>query len=475
MTSPGTTEVRLSSRILLAVVCASIFFDAMDLSITQIALPSIQSELDVSSALLPWIATAYVVVYGGCLLLGGRLSDVMGARRIFLTGLVIFGLASLACGLVSGVWQLVVCRGVQGLGAALTVPSGIALLVATFAEGAARNRAFAAFAAAASSGFTAGLVTGGAITQGLSWRWIFLIKVPLVAVAVVAAWRAAPGPAAAGRSRGYDLAGAVTVTLAGTLLMAGVSAAGAEQPEPALVGGLIAVALALTAAFVLIENRAEDPLLPIRLLRDRRLIAADLAALTVLAAPFAVSFLITLYWQAVLGRSPWQTAAVLLPGSVLSAVIGLFVAPRLLERVGLRTVFIAGLVLVALGNTGLLAVRPATATVVVIAATLVTFGLGMGLAYPAATLGGVAGASDEDRGTAAGLNNTALQLGGGLGLAVVGAVVSSRLGGDDIATLGSAQALGVFQAGVVVAGVIPVLGAVALLLLFPAGNTSRER
>src|SRR5919197_2307338 len=170
------------ARLLLAVICATIFFDALDLSITQIALPQIQAALHVPTTTLPWIATAYVVTYGGFLLLGGRAGDLLGARPVFLTGLTVFGIASLSCGLAGGSAVLIAARAVQGIGAARTVPTAITLLAPAFPEGHVRNRTFANFTATAASGFTAGLVLGGLITGGLSWRWIFLAKVQLVAI-----------------------------------------------------------------------------------------------------------------------------------------------------------------------------------------------------------------------------------------------------------------------------------------------------
>jgi MFS family permease len=203
---------------LLAVVSAAIFFDALDLSITQIALPSIQASLRVATSTLPWVATAYVVTYGGFLLLGGRASDLLGARRVFLTGLTVFGAASLVCGLAGSAVVLLLARAVQGVGAALTVPAAVAILAMTFVDERARTKAFGVFAAAAASGFSAGLVLGGLLTSGLSWRWIFLTKVPAVALTLLAALPAIPSSGPRRRRGGYDAAGGLVATGGAVLL-----------------------------------------------------------------------------------------------------------------------------------------------------------------------------------------------------------------------------------------------------------------
>jgi MFS family permease len=457
-----------AARLLLAVICASIFFDALDLSITQIALPQIQAGLHVPTSSLPWIATAYVVTYGGFLLLGGRSGDLLGARPVFLTGLTVFAIASLSCGLAGGSTVLIAARAVQGIGAALTVPTAVALLATAFSEGPARNRAFATFTAAAASGFTGGLVLGGLITTGLSWRWIFLAKVPVVALALLAAIRAVPATPvsrrretahAAGRRGDYDLAGAVTATAGAVLLIYGVTQAGNPAAESAGIAMPLAGAVVMLSAFALIERRSRKPLLPLRLLRLRTPVATDTAALTVLAAPFGVSFVVTLYLQDVLHRSPWQTALTLVPGSVLSALIGRYAAPRALNRFGLRPVYTAALLVVTAGNALLIAVDAPRATWLVVTATLVSLGLGMGLAYPAATVGGVQQVDPADHGTAAGLNNTALQVGGGLGLAAVATAVTAGLHGGTAAAVPPATSLHAVRLGALVVTLLPLAGA----------------
>jgi Na+/melibiose symporter-like transporter len=270
---------------------------------------------------------------------------------------------------------------------------------------------------------------------------------------------------------GYDIGGAVTITLGIVLLAFGITNVG--TPHPVLGRWLIPMIAAsvLIAMFVVIEWRSRAPLLPPRLVRRRSLAAANAAALTVLAAPFGVSFLVTLYLQDVLGRSPWQTALTLLPGSTLCVMVARYLAPRLLGRLGLRPVYAGGLVIVAAGDALLLAIDEARATWLVIVAALVSFGVGMGLAYPAAVVAGVADVEAADQGTAAGVTNAALQIGGGIGLAVVAAAVSAGLpAGETIAAV--ANPLPALRHGALAAALLPLVGAAAAGLV-PNRNPER--
>src|SRR4051794_16519248 len=268
----------------LFVVSAAILFDALDLSITQVALPSIQSDLKVGAGSLPWVANAYVLTYGGFLLLGGRASDLLGRRRVFVSGLVLFGAMSLVCGLAPSAEALIVARGLQGVGAALTVPAAVSIIATTFAEGPERNRALGVFGACASAGFAVGLVLGGVVTDALDWRWIFLVKVPAVLGVALVAWRVIdPGRAGARAGRSYDLAGA-TASAAGLLGLVFVITQAAARTVPVAVLTVAAVAAAsLLAGFVVWERRAGEPLMPLDFFEHRVPRAADLASLTVLA------------------------------------------------------------------------------------------------------------------------------------------------------------------------------------------------
>jgi len=402
------------------------------------------------------VATGYALTYGGFLLLGGRAADLYGRRRIFLCGLLLFGLMSLAAGLVPGAGLLVGARCVQGIGAALTVPAAVSIIATTFPEGAARNRALGVFAASGSAGFSVGLVLGGVLTDLLGWRWIFLVKAPIVAVVLFAAVRTLPAdPRARGGRRAVDLAGAVTGTAGVLLLVLAVS----QAAEPARGTGLPVVAgmaaVALLVAFVVVERRAADPLIPRGLLRNRTVRSADLASLTVLAAPFGFSFVATLYLQEVLGWGPLGAGLALLPGAVLSIVVSRWVAPRLVDRAGLRAAGVTGLLPVAAGFVLLLRLGPDTGYATgLLPAVVVCFGLGMGIAYPVFTIAAVSGVDAAEQGVAAGVQSTALQVGGGLGLALVSGAVAVGLGPDQ-----GPPTVDALHLGAAVGTALPLLGA----------------
>jgi EmrB/QacA subfamily drug resistance transporter len=402
-----------------------------------------------------------VLTYGGFLLLGGRAADLLGRRRVFVAGLATFGAMSLACGLAPSSVPLVVARGLQGVGAALTVPAAVSIIATTFAEGQERNRALGVFAASASAGFSVGLVLGGVLTDALSWRWIFLVKVPVVALVVLLSLRVVAEGRTPSARRSYDVAGAL-MSVGGLLLLVFVITQLARRTVAA--GVLVAagvVAAALLVGFVLNERRASDPLLPLDIFRLRTLRASDLASLTVLAAPFGFAYVTTLYMQDVQGHSALATGLALLPGAVLSALVSRYAAPWLVERIGLRTVATAGMALVAVGFALLLRTDVhATYEAVMLPASIVCLGLGMGISYPVFTIGAVSGVPDRQQGVAAGIQSTALQVGGGLGLALVSAAVAGALGAHpDPATYVDA-----LHVGALVGAALPVLGAAVALV-----------
>jgi MFS family permease len=449
----------------LLAVSAAILVDALDLSITQVALPDIGHDLDLSSGLLQWVPNAYVLTYGGLLLLGGRLADVLGRKRVFVAGLGIFGSMSLVCGIAPSAAVLVAARALQGVGAALTVPAAVAIIAATFAEGPERNRALGIFGACGSAGFSVGLVLGGVLTDAASWRWVFLVKVPVVVAALVVAVRAVGEGRPPRAPAGYDVGGAVAGVLGVLLLVLGITQLADRTLPGAAVPGALVAGLVLLAGFLVDEQRTPEPLLPPGLFSSPTVRSVDLASLTVLAAPFGLSFITTLWMQEVLGYSPLTTGLGLLPGAALSIVVSRFVAPMLVDRFGIRRGGGGALIVVGLGFLFMLGVATEPRyTTVLLPATLVCLGLGMGAAYPIYTIGSLAGVEEERQGVAAGVQNTALQVGGGLGLALVSAAVTAALGDAS----GSEELVGALRVGAGVGAALPVIGAIVTFLGVPA-------
>ncbi|KAB8186484.1 MFS transporter [Microbispora catharanthi] len=459
---PSEKRVGQHSSLVLLVVSTAILLDALDLSITQVALPDIRRSLDLSTSGVQWTVNAYVLTYAGFLLFGGRAADLLGARRVLLFGLAVFGVMSLVAGLSPNAVVVILARAIQGVGAALTVPSSVAIIAGTFAEGRERNRAFGVFSAAAASGFSAGLILGGVLTDLLNWRWIFFVKVPIVAATLIIGVRVIPRAETHDRSRSYDLLGGVLCT-AGLLLIAFAvtQIAGHTVPVPLVIASAVA-AVVLLIAFVVNEAKHPDPLLPLRIFRMPTLRNADISSLAVLAAPFGYSYVVTLYTQEVLHYSPLKTGLALLPAAVVSALVSRYMAPALIRRYGMRiTGSLAGLFLVALGFLMLALVDVDTGyATVLLPSSIICLGLGVGNAYPTYAIGGVTGVGISQQGLAAGIQQTALQVGGGLGLALVATGVSASLDGkadpnDYIPAL---------HVGAFVGTVIPLLGAIVTLL-----------
>jgi EmrB/QacA subfamily drug resistance transporter len=458
----------------LFVVSAAILFDALDLSITQVGLPSIERDLDLSPAALPWVANAYVLTYGGLLLLGGRAADLVGRRGVFVSGLVLFGVMSLVCGLAPSGAVLIAARGLQGIGAALTVPAAVSIIATTFPEGQPRNRALGIFAACASAGFAVGLVLGGVVTDLLAWRWIFLVKVPAVLAVALLSLRVVDGDRKRGRDRpSYDLPGAIASSV-GLLVLVFVITQLADRTLPGIaVAGAALVAAAALVGFVVWEGRTQDPLLPLDFFRLRTPRAADLASLTVLAAPFGFSYVATLFLQNVQGYSALETGLALLPGAVLSAVVSRYAAPALIRRFGLRASGVGGLLVVGAGFALLLRMETGVPYAeVMLPANVICFGIGMGISYPVFTTAAVTGVEDARQGLAAGIQSTALQVGGGFGLALVSAgVAAGAAGGAD-----PSSDVAALQVGAVIGTVLPLIGAVvAFVGLRPEPARRRAR
>jgi EmrB/QacA subfamily drug resistance transporter len=404
--------------VVLVLICLAQFMVILDATIVNVALPSIQKDLHLSEGSLQWLVNAYTLVFGGFLLLGGRLGDLLGRKRVFLVGLVIFTGASLLDGLASSESMLVASRALQGLGAALISPAALSIISTTFAEGAERAKALAVWAAIAIGGSAVGLVLGGALTQAFSWRWIFFVNVPVGIFAFFAALRLVPESKDEHAHRGYDLAGAVSVTGGLMALVFGlVHAAEHGWGSTWTVVSFVASA-ALLVGFVLIEQRSTEPLVRLSIFRVRSLTTANLSMFLAFSGMFAMFFFNTQYIQRALGFGPLKAGVAFLPftaGIMISAGLASAFAPR----IGVRPVTAAGMVLTILGLL-LFARMPANGSYASdVLPGMILASLGMGAIFMPLTLVATTGLKNEDQGLASGLFNTSQQVGGALGLAVL--------------------------------------------------------
>lgn len=449
----------------LAALCAAFFMVILDVAIVNVALPTIQVDLDFSQQNLQWVVSAYALAFGGLLLLGGRAADLLGRRRVFLAGIAVFAAASLLAGLAPSDVALIAGRALQGVGAAMMTPAALSILMTTFPEGRERNAALGIWGATGASGGTVGVLLGGILTDTIGWEWIFYLNVPIAAVVIGAT------PFLLGESRGqvagrrFDLAGALTVTAGiATLVYALVEAEEAGWASAQTLG-LAAVAAALLAAFVAVERRSPAPLMPFAIFRIRAVTGANAAGLALGAAMFGMIFVLTLYMQQVLRYSPIETGLAWL-AMALTALIASVAASALVTRTGARLPLSAGLVAAAGALVLLSRIPPDGAYARHLLPGLLVFGLGLGTAFVAMSIGALEGVSDRDSGLASGLINTTQQVGGALGVAVLSTLAVARSEGlsADGTPLPSALTEG-FQIALMAGAGFALAGALAALLL----------
>jgi EmrB/QacA subfamily drug resistance transporter len=458
----------------LLLLAAAQFVVVLDASIVNVALPSIGSALDFSQDNLSWVVNAYVLVFGGFLMLGGRLADLLGRRRMFVIGLILFAAASLAGGLAQSEGWLIAARAVQGLGAALLSPAALSMLTVLFAEGAERNRAMGVWGAVAGSGGAVGVLLGGMLTQWAGWEWVLFVNVPVATLAALAAFRVLPESRRDG-PRHFDVAGAVTVT-AGltTLVYALVDASDAGWLSTQTLG-LGALALALLASFVLIEHRTKDPLVPFSIFKLRTLTASNIVALLVAAALFAMFFFVSLYMQQVLGYSALKAGLSYLPLAV-GIIISAGVASQLVTKIGYKPVFFAGMVLAAIGLLWFSQVSADGDYLSDILFPSLVVAAGLGFAFVPMMIAAVAGVEPARAGLASGLINTSQQIGGALGLAILASVANSRTDAAMEAAGGAQSALPQaltegFQAAFLVGAGFAIVGAILVLVLISGADS----
>jgi MFS family permease len=457
--APGALRWPASLWGALILLCGVLFLDGLDVSMVGVALPSIRSQLDMSTSGLQWVVSGYVLGYGGFLLLGGRTADLLGRRRVLLVALAVFTVASLFGGLVDNATLLIVARFVKGMAAAFTAPAGLSIITTTFPEGPARNRALSIYTACGASGFSSGLILGGLMTE-VGWRWTFLLPVPIALIVLILGIRLIPhGGRSTDGGRGYDLLGAVVSTAALLLLVfTVVSASTVGWASPRTLGSFVVV-VALVAAFVVIENRVAYPLLRLGILRNRSVVAANLAAMVVFGSYVGFQFIGTLYMQSLLGWSPLTMALAFLPAGLLVA----FGGPRtgaLVNRFGAARVVVAGLVSFVAGYALFLRISSTPDYPLMILPSMLLIGIGFALAFPALNIQATNGVRDHEQGLASGLVQTAFQVGGAITLAVVTAVISA-------ATIGTAprQVLSGYHPALVLVTGVALAGVVATIAL----------
>jgi len=467
---PGPDAIPRDTRLPLAVLCAATLMTIVDETVVSVALPTIQRELGIATGDLSWIVNAYLIAFGGLLLLAGRVGDLVGRRRVLLAGLALFVAAHSADAATSPAW-LVAARFLQGAGGALAAAVALGMVAALFPDPAQRARAFAVYAFVGASGASIGLFAGGVITDLAGWRWIFLINLPIGVATIVAGRRTLAREGGPGLAGGADAPGAALL-VAGLMLVIGAIVGGGAAG--AWLGGAGAASL---VAFLVRQATAARPLVPAAAVRSRPLVAANLAQALLVGAMFGFQFLIALYFQRVLGYRPAQAGLAVLPVAVGIGATSLVVFPRLVARVGPRGVLLPALAALAAGLALLTRVPVEGRYLMDVLPSVVLFAAGGGLALPALMTLAMAAASERDAGLASGLLTTSQQVGGALGLAVLAALAAGRT--EDLAAAGSgrAQALvgGFHLAWAVGAGLLVAAVAVVALLSAPSPTGHRRR
>ena len=412
----------------LAVIVAAQFMVILDIAIVNVALPSIKTDLHFREASLQWVISAYAILFGGTLLLGGRLADVLGRRRLFMAGLALFSASSFVCGLAWSEGSLVAFRAVQGLGGALLAPAALSILMTTFREGRERNLALGIWGAASGSGGAAGVLLGGVLTSYLSWSWVFFINVPVgAAVIALSPWLLRESRSDLAH-RHFDLAGAVSVTAGLMLLVYALTRTAESGWGNATTVSLLDGSALLIVAFVGVEHRSPAPLLPLGIFRLRTLAAANGIAVLVGALAFSQFFLLTLYMQQVLHYSAVETGGAF-AATTLSIVVFSNVAQLLVTRLGVRGVLTTGLLITGTGLALLTRLPTHGHYLSNLLPPYLLGGIGMALTFVPMTIAGLSGVAGADAGVASGLINTSRQVGGAIGLAVVTAITAGSGGG----------------------------------------------
>ncbi|MEV8629155.1 MFS transporter [Streptomyces sp. NPDC051079] len=415
-TGPGTAKYPNRPGIALTVIAACQLMVVLDATIVNIALPHIQDALSFSTTDLSWVLSAYTLTFGGLLLLGGRAGDILGRRRVFMTGILVFTLASLLGGFAQEPWQLLAARALQGVGGAIASPTSLALITTTFPEGPARNRAFGVFAAVSAGGGAIGLLAGGMLTEWLDWRWVLFVNVPIgLVIAFLTPRFINESERHPGR---FDLAGALSSTLGMTALVYGFIRASEEGWRDSLTLVAFVASGVLLATFAVVESRAREPITPLRMFADRNRSGTYVIMLSLAAAMLGMFFFIVLFVQNVLGYSPIRSGLAFLPVT-LAIGLGAGLAQRMLPALGPKPFMVTGAACTAIGLFWLSFISSDSSYASGVLGPMLVFGFGMGLNFVTLTLTAVSGVAQHEAGAASGLLNATQQVGGSLGLSIL--------------------------------------------------------
>ena len=462
----------------LLVLCLGDLMIVLDVTIVGVALPSIKEDLGFSDSSLAWVVNAYLLTFGGFLLLGGRFGDLFGHRRLFLIGIALFTLASLACGLASSQEMLVVARAVQGIGGAIVSAVALSLMMTLFTEPAERAKAMGIFGFVASGGGSIGVLLGGVITDALAWQWIFLVNLPVGIAILVLSLKLLPASSGMASQGRLDVAGAVTVTAALMLAVYAIVNGNGTGWTSSQTLGLLAAAAVLMAVFIGIEARVSAPLMPLGLFKLRNLAVSNVVGILWAGAMFAWFFLSALYLQLVLGYSPLEVGLAFLPGNLVMGALSVGLSAKLVMRFGIRPPLAVGLSLAGLGLI-LFARAPVDGSYVVdVLPSMILLGIGAGIAFNPVLLAAMSDVQPREAGLASGIVNTSFMMGGALGLAVLASLAASRT--DTLAAAGDSELAALtggyhlaFLVGAIFAVVAAAIGA-ALLRPGPAAAAHAE-
>jgi EmrB/QacA subfamily drug resistance transporter len=473
-----TTDKR-TRWLALYVLCLASLMIVLDVTIVGVALPSIREDLGFSETSLAWVVNAYLLTYGGFLLLGGRLGDLFGHRRLFIAGISTFTVASLACGLATTQWFLVAARSVQGVGGAVASAVSLSLMMGLFTEPADRAKAMGIFGFVASGGGSIGVLLGGILTDALSWHWIFLVNFPIGVLVVLLTLRLLPGAPAVVAERRLDIAGAITVTASLMLAVYAIVNGNQNGWTSAQTVGVLVAAAVVFGVFLAIESRVKAPLVPLRLFKLRNLSTASGVGVLWSGAMFAWFFMTALYLQLVLGYSPLQIGLAFLPGNLIMGALSIGLSAKLVMRYGIRKPMATGLLLASAGLLLLVRAPVEGNFVTDVLPSMILLGLGAGMAFNPVLLAAMGDVDPAEAGLASGVVNTSFMMGGAVGLAVLASAAASRTstlvdaGHSEVAALTGGYHVA-FLLGAVFAAAAAVIGATLIRENAPATEAHAE-